>query len=94
MALISKFLYAYCCVQDLYLDAPDGNGGKCTVNWKEKKCQTLASGENRIHLDMDDVTSPPRPPTPPLSLSISLPLSSSCYIYFLFCRCVSGVLKS
>jgi hypothetical protein len=65
MALVIKFLYAaYCCVQDLYLDAPDGNGGKCTVNWKEKKCQTLASGENRIHLDMDDVTSPPPRPRP------------------------------
>ncbi len=83
MALVIKFLYAaYRCVQDLYLDAPDGNGGKCTVNWKEKKCQTLASGENRIHLDMDDVTPPPPPArAPSLTFNLTSPLLYLLHIF-------------
>lgn len=41
---------------DLYIDAPDGKGGRCTVMWQDKYCQDMGNGrrtETRIHLDLD-----------------------------------------
>ena len=42
---------------DLYLDAPDGQGGRCTVMWKRanKFCQQVGKSREaaRIHLDLD-----------------------------------------
>ena len=45
---------------DLYIDAPDGKGGRCTVMWQDKFCQDMGNGrrqESRIHLDHDVMSS-------------------------------------
>lgn len=40
---------------DMYIDAPDGKGGRCTVMWQNRYCQEMSSRktETRIHLDHD-----------------------------------------